>query len=291
MKKKIKMLLSTISPKVTTYLRYFCSFKRFPNLRNPKDLNEKLQYLKLKTYYDNSIITQCVDKYRVRKYLEEKKMNRILPGLIEGGITKPERIHEIWENLPESFVIKCNHGCGYNILVPNKKEVCIDDIVNQLSAWMQEDYWKIYCEPQYKNVQKCILIEEYLGDDIQTYKFYCFNGEPRILYVSANGANGEKDLYLDYYDMSWKHLDITLKGHLHAPILSDKPENFNEMIKIAGELAKDFPFVRVDLYDVEGKIYFSELTFIPTGGNMELQPKDVLIQWGEWLTLSQKEVV
>lgn len=286
MMKRIKMLLSTISPKGTTYLRYFCSFKHFPNLRNPKDINEKLQYLKLKTYYDNPLITQCVDKYRVRGYLEERKLDEMLPGLIEGGFTRPERVREIWERLPDAFVLKCNHGCGYNILVPDKKKACVDDVVKQLATWMREDYWKIYCEPQYKNVRKSILIEEYLGDNIQTYKFYCFNGEPRVLYVSANGENGEKDLYLDYYDMNWQHLDIALKGHLHAPEASDKPENFEEMIEVARELARDFPFVRVDLYDVAGKIFFSELTFIPTGGNMELQPKTVLTQWGEWLTLA-----
>lgn len=273
MKKKIKMLLATISPKGTTYLRYFFSFKRFPNLKNPQDLNEKLQYLKLKTYYDNPIITQYVDKYRVREYLETKKMNGLLPRLIKGGITEPEEIREIWESLPEAFVIKCNHGCGYNILVPDKKKKCVDDIICQLCKWMKEDYWKINCEPQYKNVKKSILIEEYLGDNIQTYKFYCFNGKPKVLYVSANGENGEKDLYLDYYDMNWKHLDITLKGHLHAPISNDRPENFAEMVEIAKELSQDFPFVRVDLYDVDGKIFFSELTFIPTGGNMELQPE------------------
>jgi hypothetical protein len=285
MLKKIKIALSTFSPKLTTYLMFLYNFKRFPNLKNPKDLNEKLQYLKLKTYYDNPVITTCVDKWKVRNYLEAKGYGDLLPKLILGDISDPNDIRTYWNTFPDSFVIKCNHGCGYNILVKNKQTVDEDEIINQLDLWMKEDYWKYYCEPQYKDVPKRILVEEYLDDDIETYKFYCFNGIPKVVYISQNGENGEKDLYLDYYDMDWHHLDITLATHLHSKKQKSKPKGFEKMVKLSEELSKDFPFVRVDLYNIDGAIYFSELTFIPTGGNMKLSPKEVVDEWGELLKL------
>ena len=285
MNKNIKTVMSSISPKFTTYLMYLYNFGKFPNMKNPKDINEKLQYLKLKTYYNNPVVTQCVDKYRVRAYLEERGFANILPKLIIGGITDPEEIRIHWKDFPDSFVIKCNHGCGYNILVRDKSKVNVDKVVKQIAEWIKEDYWKYYCEPQYKNVKKCILVEQYLADDIQTYKFYCFNGNPKVLYVSENGPNGEKDLYLDYYDMEWNHLDLTLGDHLHAEKLTEKPKNIEEMVELARKLSEDFPFVRVDLYDVDGSVYFSELTFIPTGGNMKLKPESTIKEWGEFLEI------
>ena len=285
MNKNIKVLLSSISPKMTTYLMYIYNFKTFPNMKKPRNINEKLQYLKLKNYYDNSVVTQCVDKWRVRSYLKDKGYGNLLPDLFMGGITDPNEIRKHWDALPNSFVIKCNHGCGYNILVKDKNKIQKDFVTKQLIQWMHEDYWKYYCEPQYKNVKKCMLVEQYLADDIKTYKFYCFNGVPLVLYVSENGPNGEKDLFLDYYDMDWNHLDITLAGHLHAEKLADRPENLNIMADLSRSLSADFPFVRVDLYDVDGRVYFSELTFIPTGGNMKLQPEKTIDEWGELLKL------
>lgn len=285
MNPNIKKVLSTLSPKLTTYLMYYYNFKKLLNLKNPSTINEKLQYLKLHTYYNNPVVTQCVDKYRVREYLTDHGYEHLLPELIAGGIEDPEEIRQRWETFPDSFVIKCNHGCGYNILVKNKAEENVDQIVAQLTQWMKENYWKYYCEPQYKQVKKCILVEQYLADDIQTYKFYCFHGKPQVAYVSENGPNGEKDLYLDYYDMKWHRLPLTLDGHLHKADSMPAPENLQEMVRTSCELSKDFPFVRIDLYDVNGKVYFSEFTFIPTGGMMQIHPPEVLDEWGKMINL------
>lgn len=284
MNKNLKIILSTISPKFTTYISYYCNFHEFLNLKNPYGINQKLQYLKLKTYYNNPVITQCVDKYRVRDYIKKIGFEKILPNLI-GVYDSAYDVKNVWDKLPNQFVIKCNHGCGYNILVDNKMSVDIDDIINKLNKWMKEDYWKIYCEPQYKFVKKKIIIESYLGDDIQTYKFYCFNGVPKISYVSSNGENGEKDLYLDYYDIDWNWLPITLGSHLHSKEKIKKPINYEKMVELAKKLSNEFPFVRVDLYNIDGTIYFSELTFIPTGGMMKLNPKEVIYEWGDLLEL------
>lgn len=172
-------------------------------------------------------------------------------------------------------------------MVTDKVSENVDEIVNELDNWMHQDFWKVYCEPQYRFVDRRIIVEEYLADDIMTYKFYCFNGNPEVVYVSSNGENGEKDLYLDYFDMNWNWLPLTLYPHLHAKRTPNKPKNFEKMIELSKELSKDFPFVRVDLYNVNGKIYFSELTFVPTGGNMKLTPESILDEWGAKLKLQK----
>lgn len=114
---------------------------------------------------------------------------------------------------------------------------------------------------------------------------YAFNGKPEVMYLSSNGPKGEKDLYLDYYDMDMNWLDITLKPHLHSKVKATKPNNWEELVGIAKKLATPFPFVRIDLYDVNGKVYISEFTFIPTGGNMQLEPEHYIDDWGGALQL------
>ena len=289
MNKKIKILINGSFPKIGTRLAYYKNFHKKLDLKNPKGINEKLQYLKFNTYYNNPVVTQCVDKYRVKEYLKEKGMENILVKLLNEGYDRPEDLRKDWDKFPDKFVIKCNHGCSYNILVSNKNNENLDEIIKRLNKWMKEDFWRVFGEPQYKFVKKHILVEEYLGDDIKTYKFYCFNGEPKVAYVSFNGENGEKDLYLDYYDMNWNRLDITLGTHLHKKEKTEKPINYDKMIEISRKLSKEFPFVRVDLYNIDGAIYFSELTFIPTGGMMKLKPEKYIDEWGEWLEIPIKK--
>lgn len=278
----IKSVISTISPKLLTHLLFYKNFKKILNLKNPQDINEKLQYLKFNTYNNNEIITMCVDKYRVREYLDNINLEHLCPKLY--GVYDNENDIK-WNELPKSFIIKCNHGSGMNIICLDKEEINISDIKKKLNIWMKTDFWKVYGEVQYKNVSKKIIIEELLDDNIMTYKFYCFNGEVKISYVSLNGEDGEKEKYLDYFDCDWNRLNIKLGKHEHYPGSIDKPEGYEKMCKLAEKLSKNFPFVRVDLYSVSGKIYFSELTFIPTGGMMQIYPRSVLKEWGEWLNL------
>ena len=283
MRKILKRLLCTISPELTTRLMYLYNFKKPLNLRNPSNFNEKLQYLKLKTYYNNPVITQCVDKYRVRSYLEDRGYADMIPKLLGGPYTRAEELCADWDQLPDKFVIKCNHGCGYNILVSDKSAVDLDAVEKQLDQWMKEDFWKEYCEPQYRFVPRRIHVEEHLGEGIQSYKFYCIHQQPEMFYISSNGENGEKDLYLDYYNMDWEWQPITLQGHKHVKDKIQKPENFEKMVTLAKELSAGFPFVRIDLYNVDGRIYLSEFTFIPTGGNMKLNTPEILEEWGRKL--------
>lgn len=284
---RVKNLLSRVSPRLVMEIQFYHNFHRRMDLKNPKDINEKLQYLKLKDYYNNPLVTAAVDKYKVRAYLEERGLGRLLPELY-GALDRAEELRALWPSLPERFVLKCNHGSGYNIMVEDKSKTSLEDCVRQLDAWMKEDYWTQFCELQYVFVPKKIVVEEHLGADIHTYKFYCFHGVPEAIYISTNGEDGEHDYYIDYFDVNWKPLDITLEPHPHLPVPPEKPDTLEEMLEISRTLSKEFPFVRVDLYESEGKVYFSELTLIPTGGYMTLQPESVLRDWGDKLRLNQK---
>ena len=281
MSRKKRRFLSLVAPRYQTQKIYEGNFGRKLNWENPTDINEKIQCLKLGKYYNNPVITECVDKLKVRDYL--KKHPNIKCAELYGQYDSPEEI--TWDELPDSFVIKCNHGCGFNIICKDKSSLDRKAAENSLREWLKEDYWREFCETQYKYVEKKILIEEYLGDDILTYKLYCFNGIPKVLYVSSNGENGEKDKYIDYFDMDWNHLDVTLKPHPNSPRSVPKPENLSKLVEAAKELSGDFPFVRVDLYDIGGEIYISELTFVPTGGFMILSPDGTSEEWGSWLDI------
>lgn len=269
-------------PVKASYYGYKCVFGKCPNLKDPKTINEKLQVLKTGEYYNNSLITTCVDKYKVKGYMENIGLGDTCAKLY-GIYDDPKEIR--WDNLPEKFVIKCNHGCDYNILCNDKKKLNIEEVNKKISEWLTQDYWKGAAEYQYRYITKKVLVEEYLGDNLEAYKFYCFNGEPKIVYLSMANEEGEKDFYLDFYDMEWNHLDIGLASHEHYPGMLSKPEAFDDMINMAKKLSTPFPFVRVDLYYVNGKIYFSEFTFMPTAGYMKLEPRGTDKIWGSWLHL------
>ena len=276
-----RRFLSSVAPKYETSKIYEGNFGKPINWDNPQDINEKIQCLKFGEYYNNPLVTQCVDKFRVKDYVS--KFEGVKYAKLYGVYNSPDEIR--WDELPDAFVIKCNHGCGYNIPCNDKNKLDIEATNKQLKRWLKEKYWKEFCETQYKFIKKKILIEEYLGDDIMTYKFYCFNGIPKVLYVSRNGENGEIDKYYDYFDTEWNHLDVTLKHHINAPYVIDKPKELPEMVYVAKVLCKDFPFVRIDLYNIRGEIYLSEFTFVPTGGFMTLSPEETSLEWGSWLKI------
>lgn len=275
------MILCKISPVLATNALYKRIFKHPPDLKHPKTFNEKILWLKLNTYKDNELITQCVDKYRVREYIENCGYGNILDKLI-GVYNRPEDIE--WSNLPKQFVLKLNTGSGYNIVCKNKDNLDENKAKKKLKKWMKEDYSLKYADIQYKNVRPKIICEEYLADDIVDYKFFCFNGVPEFLYISK--GLGDKDyLQMAFYTCDWKEIDIERYGYHRLKEKIVKPQNYDEMLEISKRLSKDFPFVRVDLYNINGKIYFSELTFVPTAGVMKVTPEEKLIEWGNLLKI------
>ena len=281
---KINMkVLTIISLKIASKHLYKKNFKRKLDLKNPKTFNEKIMWLKLNTYNNNPIITQCVDKYRVREYIENKGYKNILNDLI-GVYDNANQI--TWKDLPEKFVLKCNFGCGYNIICKNKKDIDEGTTKKILNKWMKENYTLKYAEIQYKDVKKKIICEKFLEDDIIDYKFFCFNGIPQFLYVSSGlGEKNENCHKMCYYDCNWNKLNIARAGYQLPDKDFDKPKMFDEMMKISKDLSKDFPFVRVDLFNINDKIYFSELTFIPTGGVMKITPEEKDLEWGNLLKI------
>ena len=260
-----------------------------PDFQNPQTINEKLQVLKIGAYYNNSFVSDCIDKYKVKELLQSHfKIDGLkYANLYAAFDTVEELLAHGFDDYPEKFVIKCNHGCGYNYLCEDKNKIDIADIRLVVGKWMQEDYWKRFAEYQYRFIKKKIFVEQFLPIKVDgTYKIYCFNGIPKFLYVSGADEQGNADVYLDFYDMDFNHLLVSLCGHKHSlkPIV--KPHNFNKIVEIAKCLSQKFPFVRIDLYVIDDEIYFSEFTFFPTGGYMHLSPPDVAYEWGKYLNLN-----
>ena len=256
-------LLTRFSPKVATKIMYRISTGKKLDLKNPKDFNQKIMWLKLNTYYKNPLITQCADKYAVRKYIEENGCGKILNRLI-GVYDTTNQIE--WESLPKKFVLKCNHGCGMNIICDNKDKANKNEILRKLDIWMKEDYYLDHAEVNYKYIKKKIICEEYLqskeGFLPNDYKIYCFNGEPKIVLVCY-----ERDinLQLQFLELDWKKTRIG-KGEFDKNINIPKPKTFDTMIEYSKKLSKGFPFVRMDFYEIDDKVIFGEMTFTPAGG-------------------------
>lgn len=283
---KFRRHLTNISPILNTKVCYFIKFKKRLDLNKPVTLNEKILWLRFNTYKDNEKIKQCADKYRVRQYLINKGFGDILPNLI-GVYSDPKKIQR--DILPKSFAIKLNSGSGRNIIVRDKGNLDVSNVMTKLNSWMEDDYWKEYAELQYKDVQTLIIIEEYLGSDSgslpEDYKFYCMNGKCKYVMICEGRGTGNK-LRFYYFNKNWDLMPFTKDYYDDPDIKISKPKMIKRAFEIAESLSKDFPFVRVDLYIINGKIYFGELTFTPAAGldNGRLKTTDKIL--GKELNLS-----
>jgi len=282
--KKVKRDMDKKFPVLMTYYKFPKRMGYFCHLKHPKTLNEKIQYLKLFNYPDNPLITKCADKYAVREYIIDKGYESLLVPLI-GYWNKVDEID--FNNLPNSFVLKCNHGSGYNILCPDKNKFSVTKSKKLLNKWMNEDFSIRCAELQYKTIPRKIIAEKYLGREIYDYKFFCLNGIPRFMYISQEIPNTDGEVKCCFWDCNgelaeFERTDEHFYTEEERPNL---PEKFEEMKKIASDLSKDFIFVRVDLFEIYGKIYFSELTFTPATGMMPLRPKEWDRKLGDMLKL------
>lgn len=232
------------------------------DLDHPKTYNEKLQWIKL--YDRKPEYIAYADKYLVRDYIAKKLGEKYLVPLI-GVYKKTEDIH--WDELPNRFVLKCNHASGTNIICKNKNELDFFAVEKQLNSWLKKNaFWgaREWC---YKNIEPCIICEEFIetqdGNTPDDYKFMCFNGDPRLIQVHHDRYG---DHTLDYYTPEWKKADLQ---RIDADISArdvEKPDKLEEMLFIARELSKDMYYARIDLYYIKEKIYFGEITLYPTGG-------------------------
>lgn len=263
--------------------RYIETMGRAPDLENPKRFTEKMQWIKL--HYNHPLFITCADKYAVRSYVESKGYKAILNNLI-GVYTRAEDIP--LEELPEKFVLKATHGCTWNYICANKSEEVPrwEDTKQLLAEWLRQDYAVHGRELHYTYIPPRIICEELLenadGSQINDYKIHCFHGEPRLIQVDYERFTEHQR---NYYDLDWNLTDIKWVGHDNSAETADKPAKLAEMLTIARALSADFEYVRVDLYHLEEKVVFGELTFTPGSGFTKLEPAGVDATMGEWLTL------
>lgn len=232
------------------------------NLRHPKTYNEKLQWIKL--YDRNPQYTVYADKYKVREHIAQTIGGEYLVPLV--GVYK--NVNDIpWDNLPSRFVLKCNHASGTNIICKDKLKLNISLAKKKLNKWLKKNaYWgaREWC---YKDIEPCIICEEFIetkdGNTPDDYKFMCFNGVPRLIQVHHDRYG---DHTLDYYTPDWEKAKLKRIDANTSMRCISKPDNLTEMLTIAQKLSKDMYYARVDLYNVDGRIYFGEITLYPTGG-------------------------
>lgn len=258
--------LTRISPMLNTKVTYAVKFKRKLDFDHPITLNDKILWLKFNTYWNNQLIKQCADKLRVRDHIESVGY----PELLNRLIAAYKHVDEIeWDALPQQFALKLNVGCGCNIIVSDKSKLDIEATKKILRKWMKQKYYLEHSEMQYKDVEKYIIVEEYLGSETgalpEDYKFYCMNGKAKYVMLCADREIGKHAKYF-YYDRDWNLMPYTSDALENPSFVMPKPENIDLAFDYAEKLSKDFPFVRVDLYIVDGKVYFGELTFTPSAG-------------------------
>lgn len=272
-------LLYSISPETALKLLFRMKNGYKLNLKNPVTYNEKLQWVKL--YYKNPLLPKLVDKYTVRKYIE-KKAPETLTHLYWNGFDANEIP---WNKLPDKFVIKATHGSGFNIICTDKKKLNKQKVIEELNSWLKTKFLKCYGEWFYGAERPRIIIEEYLDNETgktpEDYKILCFDGKAKYIIVDTDRFIEHKR---NVYDLNWNFLrDVTMDFQNDKPI--KKPANLEELIRYAELFSKDFPHVRVDLYDVGGKIYFGEMTFTNGAGFDPIKPYEFDVELGSYLII------
>lgn len=266
-------------------LQYKLKLGRKLNLKNPQRFTEKLQWYKM--YYRNPVMHQCVDKYLVRDYIKNKGLEDILIPLIAHYNSMDE---VQWDKLPMQFVMKTTHGGGgLNVLVCNDKSEINFDEVKQKLSFKNEPVKNntLGREWAYYGLQPGLVVEELLVNQdnpaagMNDYKIFCYNGKPKYIVVDVDRYIGHKR---NFYDVEWNNLHIGNDCPASDRDI-EKPVGFEKMLEIAGKLSDGFPFVRVDLYNNGGKIYFGELTFYPWSGYVQFEPDEADLKFGDQFNL------
>ena len=265
----------------------FLQFKNrvgyWPHLRHPRSFNEKLQWLKL---HDKHIeYAEMVDKVAAKKYVASIISDKyIIPTL---GVW--DSVEEIeWDKLPRQFVIKVTSDSGGIVVCKDKDTLNIEEAKIKLSKGFGKNYYVRNKEYPYRDLKPRIVAEEYKEDEsgyeLKDYKIFCFNGEPKVLFVASDRQKAGEDTKFDFFDLEWNHLPFT-NGHPNSTNTIVKPKNFDEMLVIAKKLSKSIPQVRIDLYNCNGRIYFGEITFFHWSGMTAFEPVEWDFKLGEMIQL------
>ncbi|MFC7772724.1 ATP-grasp fold amidoligase family protein [Flavobacterium sp. GCM10027622] len=265
-------------------LQYYLKNNKKPDLRNPKEFMEKTLWLKL--YYYTEDYGKFADKYDVRRYVEEKIGKEYLND-VYGIYTKVDDIS--FDDLPNQFVLKGTHGSGYNIIVKNKNELNLQETKIKLNQFLKDNYYYRFRELIYKNLTPRIIAEKYISeidsDALVDYKFHCFHGEPKYVFVQKNK---QENLRKSFYDLEWNKIEPEKYIAAFSEAHFEKPSNFDEMIRVAKKLSEGFIFMRVDLYSIGGKIIFGELTFFSNAGLIRSSIERFNTEFGELMQLPQE---
>ena len=284
----IRDILKHMLPdKLYLEMKYKHVFGRKLDFNNPQTYNEKLQWMKL--YDRRDIYTTMVDKYEVKDYVANKVGDEyIIPTL---GVW--DHFDDIdFDKLPNQFVLKCTHDSGGLVIVNDKTHMNREKAREQIGKCLKNNFYHYDREWPYKNVKPRIIAEQYMEDavthDLRDYKIFTFNGKAKILFIATERQTEGEETKFDFFDTEFNHLDIR-NGHPNAAVPPKKPEHLDKMIELAEKLSEGIPTLRCDFYEVNGKIFFGELTFFHWGGFVKFDPDEWDYRLGSWIKLPRKK--
>lgn len=279
----IKEITKLLPDRVFIDLKYYKRFHRFPNWKNPRTFNEKIQWLKL--HDRNPLYTTIVDKYEAKKYITDK----VGPEYVIPSYGVWEHYDEIdFSRLPDRFVLKTTHDCGGVVICQDKSSFDYFYAKTFLESHLKNNYYYEGREWPYKNVKPRILAEAYLEDkeahDLKDYKFFAFNGVPKAMFIASDRQDKNQETKFDFFDMDFNRLDV-INGHPNSFSPPQRPASFDKMKKLTGELSKGFPHLRVDFYEVNSKTFVGELTLSHFSGIVPFEPENWDYTFGDWIEL------
>nr|WP_265736625.1 ATP-grasp fold amidoligase family protein [Chania multitudinisentens] len=255
-------------------------FKKLPNLAQPTGFSEKIMRRKV---YPRSIYTTLSDKYKVREFIAGLWGEKYLVELYAHG---KELSYDIFSKLPQAFVLKANHGSGYNKLVFDKSQVSYAELYDISKQWMRSNFYHQSREKHYRDIEPCIMVERLLlenGEVPKDFKIHCFNRNGEIRFFIQVDYQRHSAHHRDIFDVDWNRTEIRLDLP-NAAIPAERPSKLNEMLCLSRRVAEQFSYVRVDFYQVAERVYFGELTFTSGAGLCLLMPKSIEQEWGSYFT-------
>lgn len=281
--------LGILRPIQVARLKHYYKFHRMPDYEHPSDINEKINWIKF--YGDTSKWADLADKYKVREYVESQGLGDILVRLY-GRWDNASDIE--WDSLPSQFVLKVNNGCGDVLICNDKEKLDRISVISKYDGLVSKKYGDVTGEPHYAKITPCVIAEELLDITKQSiptsslidYKVWCLNGKPFCIWCAWNRSVHGADSGV--YDLNWNYRpewSVFSEHYREGKERVPKPSNFERMMEVASKLSVGFPILRVDLYEVDKKIYFGELTFTSLGGFMDYFTPEILLEMGNKVKL------
>lgn len=272
-KRFIQIMLNRLCPDLFNQIMFFCKNRYICNTKNPLSFNEKVQWRK--KYQHDYRYPRLVDKWEVRDYIKS-----VYPEILVPSYGAFECIDDtIFDNLPDQFIMKPTHGFGKVLICTNKAKFDKKIAIDTVNDWLSYNQYYITGEWQYKELKPRVIVDKLLGENIKDYKFFCFNGKPLAIQVDSDRYTEHKR---QIRDINWNRIECNL-AYPNDQTELEKPKELDKMLEISCKLSSEFDFVRVDLFLVDGNIYFSELTFTPGNGMDRFKPRSIDYLFGsEW---------